>query len=70
MFRHPWAISPGQWRPSGIRNTPPFAVDSFRDEGSPNHRGAEQRVATDKVRKEWPFRLPLAGPVVEGGPCG
>jgi hypothetical protein len=35
-----------------------------------NNGAVQQRVATDKVRKEWPHCLPLVGPVVEGGPCG
>ena len=32
--------------------------------------GLHNNGATDKVRKEWPLRLPFLGPVVEGGPCG
>jgi predicted RNA-binding protein with EMAP domain len=38
--------------------------------GHRRRTAAQQRVATDKVRKEWPLRLPRVGPVVEGGPCG
>ena len=44
-------------------------VSSAGGDSRTKQAAVEQRLATDKVRKVCPLRLPFMGAVVEGGPC-
>jgi len=44
-------------------------VSSARGTSRTKQEAVEQRLATDKVRKVCPLRVPFMGAVVEGGPC-